>query len=187
MTGCSINEVMWYKSESSGMSKTRKEGAGMWVWRLIFCITYNSLCQPSTSASSHSSPCVPFPCFPDVLSSMFTFTMVRWFLASDRKNKIANASGWEFVDSVCMTVLRDLVIHKAPRVIAVSLYQEESATVVYVAHKDLKQRWESGMRNIVVSSLLSFIFLIWMPGCLNTLVTCVYILYVKGFFYFTSN
>lgn len=110
--GCSINEALWYKSESSGMSKTG-EGRGGDV-----SLTADFPHHLQLSLSVFQLPPLFSFLSPDVRSSMFICPVVRWFLASDRKNEIVNTSGWEFVASACVTVLRDLVIQKAPSVIA---------------------------------------------------------------------
>lgn len=110
MTGCSINEVLWYKWGSSGMSKTG-EGRGGDV-----SLTADFPHHLQLSLSVFQLPLLLSFVSPDAWSSMFICPMVRWFLASDRENEIVDTSIWEFVASACATVLRDLMIQKAPNI-----------------------------------------------------------------------
>lgn len=73
---------------------------------------------------------------------MFPWPMVRWLLGSDRKNEIVNTSGREFMASVCVTALRDLVIQKDLGVTAAPLVSAEAAKVVHGAHTRTQPRKE---------------------------------------------
>lgn len=82
-------------------------------------------------------------------SPVFPWPMVRWLLGSDRKNEIVNTSGREFMASVCVTVLRDLVIQKDLGVTAAPLVSAEAAKVVHAA-RALDQGGKSRVKNILV-------------------------------------